>query len=74
MSQIPPMDYEKHLYHEKTLRSVTASTRRDGRDLLRLAAEVPVRTRVTVFPLDQANRALRLLKGGQIDGAAVLRA
>ena len=74
MSQSPPMDYEKHLYHEKTLRSVTASTRRDGRDLLRLAAEVPVRTRVTVFPLDQANRALQLLKAGQIDGAAVLRA
>ena len=73
MSQIPPLDYERHLYNERTLRSVTASTRKDGEELLRLAAEVPVRTKVTTFPLDQANRALQLLKAGRIDGAAVLR-
>jgi len=73
MSQVPPMDYEKHLYNERTLRSVTASTRKDGEELLRLAGEVPVRTQVTTFPLDQANRALQLLKAGRIDGAAVLR-
>lgn len=73
MSQVPPMDYEKHLYNERTLRSVTASTRKDGEELLQLAAEVPVRTKVTTFPLDEANRALQLLKAGRIDGAAVLR-
>ncbi|HUU82332.1 MAG TPA: zinc-dependent alcohol dehydrogenase family protein [Phycisphaerae bacterium] len=73
MSQLPPMDYEKHLYYEKTLRSVTASTRRDGVELLELAAEVPVRTQVRTYPLAEANRVLQLLKAGKIDGAAVLR-
>jgi propanol-preferring alcohol dehydrogenase len=73
MSQIPPLDYERHLYNERVLRSVTASTRRDGQELLKLADEASVRTRVTAFPLDQANRALQLLKSGGIDGAAVLR-
>ena len=72
MSQIPPLDYGRHLYDERVLRSVTASTRRDGEDLLKLAAEASVRTHVTAFPLDQANRALQLLKLGGIDGAAVL--
>jgi len=73
MSQIPPLDYEKHLYHERILRSVTASTRRDGRELLELAGTIPLRTHVTCFPLEEANRALQLLKQGLIDGAAVLR-
>jgi propanol-preferring alcohol dehydrogenase len=73
MSQIPPLDYERHLYNERVLRSVTASTRRDGEELLRLADEASVGTHVTTFPLDQANRALQLLKSGGIDGAAVLR-
>ena len=73
MSQIPPMDYEKHLYYEKVLRSVTASTRRDGQELLALAAEIPIQTQVTVFSLEEANRALQLLKAGGIDGVAVLR-
>ncbi len=72
MSQIPPLEYERHLYYEKVLRSVTASTRADGVELLRLAADAGIRTRVTMFPLAQANRALGLLKDGKIDGAAVL--
>lgn len=72
LSEIPPLDYDKHLYYERRLCSVTASTRRDGTEFLSLAAAVPVRTKVTTFPLSEANKALRRLKVGQIDGAAVL--
>jgi propanol-preferring alcohol dehydrogenase len=72
MSSIPELDYEKHLYHEKTLRSVANATREDGEDLLRIAAEIPVKTTIQTFPLEEANTTLRLLKAGRIDGAAVL--
>jgi propanol-preferring alcohol dehydrogenase len=72
MSQIPPLDYDQHLYHEKTVRSVTASTRQDGVELLRLAAEIPLRTEIQEFELADANHALQLLKAGKINGAAVL--
>ncbi len=72
MSPVPVLDYERHLYHEKILRSVTASTRRDGEQFLELAAAIPVRTRVKPYPLKEANRALLDLKEGRIDGAAVL--
>jgi len=72
MSSVPALDYERHLYYEKTLRSVTASTRRDGEEFLELAAAIPVRTRVTTYPLTEANRALFDLKEGRVDGAAVL--
>lgn len=73
MTPVPELDYEKHLYHEKVLRSVTASTRGDGHELLALAAEIPIRTTVSVFPLEEANGVLLALKRGEIDGAAVLR-
>ena len=73
MTPIPEMDYEKHLYREKTLTSVTASTRRDGIELLELAATIPIRTETVAFPLEEANGVLRRLKSGGIDGAAVLR-
>jgi len=72
MSPIPSLDYQKHLYFEKTVRSVTASTRQDGRELLELAAQIPLRPQVQLFPLEEANQALELLKAGKIDGAAVL--
>ncbi len=72
MTQIPPLDYDKHLYYEKTVRSVTASTRKDGEELLQLAATIPIRTQTQQFPLAEANRALQLLKAGKINGAAVL--
>lgn len=73
MSEIPPLDYEKHLYHEKILRSVTASTRRDGIDLMELAGEIDIETTTQEFPLEQTNEALQLLKTGKINGAAVLK-
>jgi propanol-preferring alcohol dehydrogenase len=72
MTPIPEMDYEKHLYHERSVRSVTASTRRDGSELLALAAEIPIRTSVAGSPLEAANEVLAALKAGEIDGAAVL--
>jgi propanol-preferring alcohol dehydrogenase len=72
MTPIPALDYERHLYHEKALVSVTASTRKDGRELLELAARIPIRTETSVFPLEDANEVLLKLKNGGIDGAAVL--
>ena len=73
MSQVPPLDYDKHLYHEKILRSVTASTRRDGMELMKLAGEINLQTTTEEFKLEQANEALQLLKAGKINGAAVLK-
>ena len=72
MSPVPALTYEEHLYYEKTVQSVTANTRADGEAFLELAATIPVRTTVTPYPLADANRALQDLKGGRVDGAAVL--
>ena len=72
MSPIPDLDYTRHLYHEKTLRSAANSTRQDVAELLALAAEIPIETQVEAFPLDAANKALLALKEGSIQGAAVL--
>jgi len=73
MTPIPEMDYQKYLYHERTLRSVANATRQDGEELLKIAAEIPIRTTTRVFPLEEANKVLRLLKEGRISGAAVLK-
>lgn len=72
MTRLPAMDYGKHLYQERVLRSVANATRQDGEALLALAARIPVRIRTVSFPLEMANEALLLLKQGQINGAAVL--
>ena len=72
MSAVPSLEYHQHLYFEKTVRTVTASTRQDGQELLALAAEIPIRPQVQLFPLAEANQALKLLKAGKINGAAVL--
>lgn len=72
MSPVPEMDYEECLFHEKTLQSVEANTRRDGRELLAEAAEIPIRPHTTRFPLEDANRALDQLKNDGIDGTGVL--
>jgi propanol-preferring alcohol dehydrogenase len=73
MSPVPEMDYVRYLYHERTLRSVANATRKDGEDLLRIAAEIPIRTTTEVFPMEEANKVLKLLKESKIDGAAVLK-
>jgi len=72
MSPIPSFRYAL-LYQERVIRSVANNTRQDGEDFLRVAAEIPIRTHVQVFPLAQANRALNALKNDAIPGAAVLR-
>ncbi len=72
MSDIPPMKYGECLFHEKNVRSVTANTRRDGEELLREAARIPIRPKVTLFPLAEANRALQMLKSDQLQGTGVL--
>jgi len=72
MSDIPSFSYNL-LYQERTIRSVANNTREDGVQFLRLAAEIPVRTHVQVFPLTEANQALNALKNDAIRGAAVLR-
>jgi propanol-preferring alcohol dehydrogenase len=68
---IPPIPYEE-LWWERSLSSVANFTRQDAHELLELAARIPIRTHVDVFPLDAANVALDRLKKGQINGAAVL--
>ncbi len=73
MTPIPQLDYNKLLYDERMVRSVTASTRKDAEDLLAVAAEIPVRTEVREFDLAEANTALRMLKNSQLRAAAVLR-
>jgi propanol-preferring alcohol dehydrogenase len=72
MSQVPAMDYDECLFYERDVRSVTANTRADGEELLRVAAEVPLRPKVTTFPLAEANAALQRLKRDAIDGTGVL--
>jgi propanol-preferring alcohol dehydrogenase len=71
MSDIPSFPY-KILWGERVLSSVANLTRRDGEEFLALAPEVPVRTEVVPFPLEEANEALNALRGGGIRGAAVL--
>jgi len=73
MSDIPAFPYSL-LYEERVIRSVANNTRKDGHEFLRLAAEIPVKTHVQVYPLAEANRALNALKNDAIRGAAVLRA
>jgi propanol-preferring alcohol dehydrogenase len=73
MSPIPEMDYVKYLYHERTLRSVANATRQDGNELLKIAAEIPIKTTTQIFPLEEANKVLQLLKASRIAGAAVLQ-
>jgi alcohol dehydrogenase, propanol-preferring len=72
ISRIPPLDYNDCLFQEKTLTSVTSNTRVDGADLLREAAEIPLRPSVTTFPLSAANDALLALAGDGVRGTAVL--
>lgn len=71
MSDIPSFPYEI-LWEERSVCSVANLTRRDGEEFLALAPQVPVRTEVQTFPLEEANEALARLRSGKIQGAAVL--
>ena len=72
MSPISSLNYDRDLFGERVIRSVTANTRQDGIDLLREAAAIPIKPHTVRFPLEQANRALQQLKAGSFQGAAVL--
>lgn len=72
LSEIPPLDYEKHLFEERVLRSVTANTRRDGEELLRLAPRLGVRATTTCYSFEDAPAALADLAHDRLTGAAVL--
>ena len=71
MSDIPSFPYAL-LWGERSLLSVANLTRTDGHEFMEIAAQAPIRTRTTAFPLDKANEALAALRSGVIDGAAVL--
>lgn len=72
MTPIPAMDYERYVFRERDIHSVTSNTRDDGRQLLAEAAAIPVRPHTTVYPLADANRALADLKADRISGTGVL--
>jgi propanol-preferring alcohol dehydrogenase len=71
MSDIPQYPYEL-LWHERTIRSVANLTRQDGRELLHLASQIPIRTSITTYRLDQAEQALDDLRAGRFEGTAVI--
>lgn len=72
MSPIPEIRYDQ-IYFEKTVRSVANLTRQDAEELLQLAVEIPIKTDIEVYSLEEANRVLQRLKRSEIRGAAVLK-
>jgi len=72
LTETPPLDYQRHLFQERRLRSVTANTRDDGRQLLQLAAQIHMHVTASPYPFERANDALRDLAHDRVDGAAVL--
>ncbi|HEX3593421.1 MAG TPA: zinc-binding alcohol dehydrogenase family protein [Pseudonocardiaceae bacterium] len=73
LTDIPALNYQRHLFQERSLRSVTANTRADAAAFLDFAGTHHLRITTTPYPLDQADRALADLAGGRVSGAAVLR-
>jgi propanol-preferring alcohol dehydrogenase len=73
LSDIPALNYERELFQERTLRSVTSNTRADGRRLLGFAAKRRLRVAVDPYPMERAAQALADLAAGRVHGAAVLR-
>jgi propanol-preferring alcohol dehydrogenase len=72
LSDIPALNYERHLFEERTLRSVTANTRNDGEEFLEIAARIAIRATVSPYQFDEADRALADLANDRVNGAAVL--
>ena len=72
LSAIPHLDYAKHLFQERSLRSVTANTRQDGRELFDLVERAPLRVETQIYPMAHADLALSNLAADQVNGAAVL--
>lgn len=72
MSEIPAFSYDL-LYGERSIRSVTNLTRKDGNDFFELASKFPIKTHITLYPLEKANDALQDLKDGKFEGSAVIK-
>jgi alcohol dehydrogenase, propanol-preferring len=72
LSDIPSLNYQRHLFEERSLCSVTANTRLDGEEFLRIAADLPVRATAVPYAFDEADRALSDLAHDRVNGAAVL--
>ncbi len=72
MSDVPPLTYDRHLFYEKNVCSVTANTRADGESLLAEAQTCGIRAAVQPYALRDANRALQDLKSGRLNGTGVL--
>lgn len=72
LSDIPSLNYDRHLFQERTLRSVTANTRADGREFLAFAASHELHIETVRYPLSEADRALADLLADRVNGAAVL--
>src|SRR5947208_3807153 len=66
LSDVPPLNYQHHLFQERQVRSVTANTRADGDALLAIAASIPIRPTVVPYPLDRAGDALTDLAADRI--------
>jgi propanol-preferring alcohol dehydrogenase len=72
LTDIPVLNYEQHVFYERSVRSVTANTRHDGEEFLAIAAKVGLRVTVTPYPMSEADRALSDLRADRVRGAAVL--
>lgn len=72
LDRMPQFDYDKLLWGERQIRSVANMTRQDARDFLKIAAEIRLQPRVTVFPIDRVNEALAAVRNDAVDGAAVI--
>ncbi|MFN2114303.1 MAG: zinc-binding alcohol dehydrogenase family protein [Anaerolineae bacterium] len=70
--RVPELDYDRHLFREKSIVSVTANTRSDAAELLNLAARIPLRTDIETYPLTEANTALANLKSNRLGAQAAV--
>lgn len=73
LTDIPSLGYERFLFEERELVSVTANTRRDGEEFLDLAAEIPIRPTTSEYPFEKVDIALEDLARDAVNGAAVIR-
>ncbi|WP_181771032.1 zinc-binding alcohol dehydrogenase family protein [Amycolatopsis pittospori] len=73
LSDIPSLNYQRHLFQERQMRSVTANTRAEAREFLAFAGTHHLEVSTVPYPLDGADRALTDLAADRVNGAAVLR-
>jgi len=73
VSDFPPLNYQRHVFHERTITSVESNTRRDGEEFLTIAARLGICPETSVYPFEEADKALEYLSVGDVRGAGVLR-